>query len=754
MATKKRKKIIWLSVILAVVLVAAIIATVFIVLGSRQTRLPSGNYVHTASKPAVKGRVEARDGYVKVAESDSYVLYYYEPQFSIKLENKTTGAIIESTLSEEKDDGRSNDVWLGYMKSGIVINAIRGTTNTYQVDVNTVETEIATWYTDKGIYAQIDFKGNYQFGLGVEVSLEDDDLVVRIPDESIYEKKEQTYISSISVFPFMGYTHLGDEAGYMLVPDGNGALIYLDDKEGRYANGFTGLVYGVDDGITTTGSVPTLWEKFETVVDANSVLAPIFGMAHTDDDQAYLAIVESGDERVYIEVQPNGANNINYNRCFARFLLRDVFKQPLSKGGSGVVDAVEADRLHSDLQVRYCLLSGDDASYSGMARTYRQYLLDNGLVSRQNLTYNTRVDVLGTEREEFLMGTTAVEMTSVDQLEDIYAALRREGVANVLTVYRGWQKGGLYNLPITKYKADSGIGDTRALTKLILNEAEQGNTIYLYNDALTVNATTNSSTYNVMKMVSKRTYEKKVNGQVYKTFYYLMPDKAGINMSELAKQMADKGVKNMALAGVTSELFSFSYKGNYYARTHTMDVLRDAMVEIDDDMNLILETPNMYMWKYADAMIDMPLGSSDYLYIDQEIPFLSMVLKGVVPMYSDYVNFEANKTENFLEMVESGIYPSFYVTAEDSSKLIYTNSSNLYSLEFDSYRATIAQYDRELKALSEKVGTSCITDHEILSNGLVKVTYENGVVIYVNYTEMALSADGVTVDALSYKVGE
>lgn len=131
-----------------------------------------------------------------------------------------------------------------------------------------------------------------------------------------------------------------------------------------------------------------------------------------------------------------------------------------------------------------------------------------------------------------------------------------------------------------------------------------------------------------------------------------------------------------------------------------------------------------------------------------------MVLKGIVPTYSKYVNFEANKTENFLEMVESGMYPSFYVTAEDSSKLIYTNSSNLYSLEFDSYRSTIAQYDRELRAIAEKVGTSCIIDHEILPNGLVKVTYENGIVIYVNYSQSALSDGGVTVDALSYKVGE
>ena len=37
---------------------------------------------------------------------------------------------------------------------------------------------------------------------------------------------------------------------------------------------------------------------------------------------------------------------------------------------------------------------------------------------------------------------------------------------------------------------------------------------------------------------------------------------------------------------------------------------------------------------------------------------------------------------------------------------------------------------------------------------VTKVTYDNGVVIYVNYSEQDQTVDGVTVSALSYKVGE
>lgn len=57
--------------------------------------------------------------YELVAESDTYKMYLYEKRLSVLLENKETGKIIESTLSDEKDDGNSNQAWNGYMKSGV-----------------------------------------------------------------------------------------------------------------------------------------------------------------------------------------------------------------------------------------------------------------------------------------------------------------------------------------------------------------------------------------------------------------------------------------------------------------------------------------------------------------------------------------------------------------------------------------------------------------------------------------------------------
>ena len=692
------------------------------------------------------------DDYEKIAESDSYIMYLYEPRLSIILKDKKTGELLESTLSDEMDDGNSNESWNAYMKSGIVITAIKGTTNTYQVDLITCKNTRNVTKLDNGFSADITFE-DWGFSLTLQVTLEGDDLVVTVPDESIQETEENCYISTISLYPFMGYSFLDDKNGYMLVPDGNGALIYLDNKEGRYTTGFSQMIYGKDAGFEQPSTQSYLWEKYDTVIDANQVIAPVFGMAHTDEQLGYVAVVEDGDTRASIEAHPNGVM-VNYNRCFAKFMLRDIYVQPLNQSNSGTVTNVEADRTHTDYTVRYMLLDGEDANYSGMAVRYRSYLLDNGLVQVKDTSYNTRVDFLGTEREEFLLGTTAVTMTTTDNIEEMYDELQEAGVDSVLSVYKGWQKGGLYNVPITKYKADRKIGGTGALTDLIEESAKENYNIYLYNDALKINARTNTTTFNAVKMVNKRTLKEEEYAEVYKTFYYLMPGKADATLDKFVSSYTKQGVSNLVLAGITNSDYSYSQRGSYYGRQNTADVYQAMIADVDESTNLVLEQPFAYLWNNTDAFLDMPLGSSDYMYVNEEVPFLSMVLKGILPMYSDYVNFEANKTEFFLQMVESGVYPSFYLTYENSSKLIYTNSSDLYSTEYGTYKDTVIAYDEALREVAASVEGAYITKHEKLDNGVTRVSYDNGVVIYVNYSENNVTVDGYSIEAMSYKVGE
>ena len=72
------------------------------------------------------------------------------------------------------------------------------------------------------------------------------------------------------------------------------------------------------------------------------------------------------------------------------------------------------------------------------------------------------------------------------------------------------------------------------------------------------------------------------------------------------------------------------------------------------------------------------------------------------------------------------------------------------------YKDTIVKYDKDLRKLNEVTKGSVIKKHEKLNNGVTVVTYDNGTKIYVNYTSVSRTVDGVKVGAMSYsyKAGE
>ncbi|MGN0428387.1 MAG: DUF5696 domain-containing protein [Agathobacter sp.] len=689
------------------------------------------------------------NGHKSLVVGSKYTMYVNEDDLSLVIEDNATGAYMESSISY--DDGKNNDTWLGAMKSAVVVTIINGSDDTKQADLINDDVTKNITYTENGFSAEL-FWNKYGFGMTLEVSLTDEGLVARIPDESIVEKNENYYIGTIAMYPYMGTSYLDEKEGYILIPDGNGALIYLDDKEGRFASGYSAMIYGSDVGFDESVVESLLWDRYNMITDAEKVMAPVFGIAHTEDELAYLAIVEDGAMRASIEACPNGVS-VDYNRAYAKFIERKLYTQPTSNNStSGSLHLVESDRTHSDLSVRYIFLSGDEASYAGMANAYRDYLLSNEFISIKEDEYNTRIDFLGTERESFLLGTKAVVMTTVDDIRSIYEDLAASDVNDILSVYKGWQKGGLYNVPITKYQADSKIGGTKELTSLINDSKEKGIDFYLYNDALIINPDENNATFNVVKKINKRRYEKETYMDVYETFNYLTPQRSGDLLSRFTTSYTKQGIDNLALAGITSNLFSYTYSGTTYSRSDCANSYQTAIQAVDEKSNLIMEQPFAYLWGNTDSFLDMPLYTSSYVIEDESVPFLSIVLKGVMPVYSEYVNFEANKQEFFLKMVETGTYPSFYITQEESSELIYTNSCDIYSSQYNVYRNEIIEYTNALKALNEKVAGSFIKSHEIGENGVTVVTYDNGVKVYVNYSAADQTVDGVTIASMSYEV--
>ncbi len=690
------------------------------------------------------------NGHSLIAENDHYALYMNEEYLSIIVQDKATGAYMESAVSY--DDNKNNATWSAAMRSALVLTVIYGITDTQQADLINDEVTKDITYTDNGFSAKV-YWSKYKFGMTLEVELTEDGVIASVPDESIVEDGEDYFIGTISVYPYLGHSYLDQKEGYMFIPDGNGALIYLEDKEGRFRSGFTSMIYGDDPGFARQ-SASNLWQDHNIINDANKVIAPVFGMAHTSEGIAYLAVVEKGAERASIIANPNGAN-VDYNRIYARFTERVVFTQYNGNNSSSAYQTAETGRSHSDLQVHWIFLAGDDANYCGMANAYRAYLLERGdLVPSADNSYNTRVDFLGSDRESWVVGTSAVVMTTTDDIREIYEDLKKEGVTDLFSVYKGWQKEGIYNLPIGSYKADSKIGGTGDLTSLMEEAENAGIQFYLYNDALRLNPVESSSVFNVVKQINRRRFSESTYKDVYEEFLYLIPSRTGTLLGQFVNSCTKKGVNNLALAGITNTLYSNYYDNVFYSRHNTAEEYDKIFGQIAGQTDLVMEQPFAYLWKYTDAFLDMPLYTSNYMYEDESIPFMSIVLKGVMPMYSEYVNFEANKQEFFLKMVETGTFPSFYITKESSSDLVNTNSSDIYSSQYDVYRDTMIAYARELAEINAKVEGAYIVGHEIRENNVTVVTYGNGVKIYLNYGSSAVQTDGYTIEGMSIKVVE
>lgn len=684
-----------------------------------------------------------------IAENDEYQLYLYEETLSIIIRDKKTGAIMESTVSEE--DGKSNASWKNFMQSGIVLEVIDNVstqlTRASLLDGARVDVQL----TDNGFTADVSYE-KYGFTYQVNVALLDNGFSVEIPDESITETNDQYKIGNIYVYPFMGNTYLGDRDGYMLIPDGNGAIINLEDNAGKYTSGFSQRVYGENVGFNESHVLSLFWGEFQTVNDAEMIMAPVFGMVHTDSKMAYLGIIEEGEYDASIEAYPNGAYT-NYNWITSKFRLRQVYVQPTSKSG-GSMPRVEEDRTHSNIKVRFAFTRDEDANYSGLAKSYRNYLLEKQELIKQEDDFKVRLDFLGSDIKKWFIFDVSVPMTTTKQVMTIFEDLQEENVTDILAVYKGWQKGGINTLPITKYEADWKLGGTKKLTKLIKDAEEMGIDLYLYQDALRANPSTSNTTYNVVKRIDKRLFEEETYKDVFEKMVYLTPKKSAENIKKLLKTYTEKSVEHIALSGVTNKLFSYTYSGSTYSRVDTANVYNELLQTMSESTDMILDEPFAYLWKYADALYNIPVGSSDYIFADEDVPFLSIVLKGVMPLYGDYTNFEADKNEYFLNLVETGIFPSFYLTYEDTSKLLYTNSSNIYSAKYSVYKNEIIEYYTKLKEVNKTVQGACIDKHERPQENVAVVTYDNGVKIYVNYNSYTVDIDGVTVDAMSYRVGE
>lgn len=685
------------------------------------------------------------ESYKKVCENDSLELYLNEETLGIKVKNKITNYVWSSTIDEDKEE--LNDTWKDFSKSGFTLEYSDKKGKIEKVSTVSMDMKIDIKENKNGFEAKVFIK-KLGFRFNLKVTLNEKGVNVELPNESIKEEKEIYKMQSIYIYPFLGATENYEVPGYMFVPDGSGALIRFDSDTAIEKEPFIKRIYGDDYGIVGSKN-----EKDDGVLKSETIHYPVFGITNNTNKNAISAIIDKGAEYGEVNAYPSGATT-DYNWITSKFIYRENFFKPINKKGDGIVSN-QSKRNNFDIKVDYNFLSNDDANYVGMAKDYQNYLLKKGVLdkSKDNSkdSIPLKLEFLGFDTKEKLLGAEVVKMTTVEDVDNIISDLREAGVDDMDVIFKGWAKGGVTKSYPTNYSFEKKIGTEKQWKQLIQKYDRENVPIYLYSDFVLGNegAKNFSKLKDSSLSIAKQMLKIDDNGQ-----YSLMPAGKTLNVFEKqSESLNDNGFSNLAMGTLGRLLFSNHSEYNPSTRDESLNMYND-LLEKSKDMNIGLYNANDYLWKYTDNMLEIPMKSSNYMIFTDTVPFIQIVLKGYMNYYATPSNFNSNSEDAILKMIDYGAYPSFYLTKENSSKLIETNSNWLYTSEYDIWKdEIIKEYNMTNEAL-KVVKDETIVDREVLADNIVKVTYSNSVDIFINYNEDKAEIDGVNIEGKSFKVVE
>ncbi len=730
----KNKKLI-LYIASAVILVALV--TLFILhmaLKPRQEKKADGDL----SKEIISVSPNAK----RVMENERFVLDLNEDTMAIELTDKETGI----TTSSSQDYNEGNAIWNGFCQSGVTVEFYTGaSTVTAMAPVASEDVSREIEYLDDGFNAAIKYN-KYDFSMVISVRLTEDGLTVAVPGNSIKEG-DSFFAGSIWLYPMLGSTYLGEKEGYMVIPEGVGATIDLSDNNGKYRNPYSKRIYGDNVG---TDAAKTNSYGTPTATEEEEITLPVFGMVYEDSAYGFLGIVTEGEYNARIVAYPNGVTT-PYNFVTSQFMVRDIYTKQTAKVTG--VPTFETKGDIRDLGIKYIFTEGDDADYIGLATAYRNYLLKENKLIKGEDAFKIKLDVLGSDSAKWFVFDTVVPMTTVEDLRKITEDLVESGIKDLEIVYSGFEDGGITASYGDVPGFEGKLGSKKEIAELKEALNKDGIRLLLKKDFLLANpGRLYNTTKDIVKGIGQVIVEIPTYQKLYEKLYYLTP----VKTEELIEEFSKKYLKvssDVAIAGISDTLFSYYSAGATYERGEVADAYHDMLSNREFDVTAF-ESPAAYLFDCVDEYFEMSMTTSNYNFIKEEIPFVPTVIKGLIPYYGTAVNFEANETDYFLKLIEYGAYPSFLVTEESPMKLRNTNSSYIYTSEYEALKPKILKYEAEIGGVLKKVEGAAIVEHEVVYDGVKRILYDNGIEIYVNYSDSEYVSGEVHVPGKGYFVRE
>ena len=478
------------------------------------------------------------------------------------------------------------------------------------------------------------------------------------------------------------------------------------------------------------------------------------------DKGGFVAIIEEGDALTSLTTYHAGSLS-DYNTIKMKFTPRpkDTYnlKDSISVGSDDEWTVVSKRKYVGGYKIRYIMLSEAgakentktyDASWFGMAVAYRDYLTNNGVISKidsDKLTDDIPlyIETFGTvETIEKILSvpvTVKAPLTTFDNIVEMYNDLADQGIKNINFKLTGYANGGMYSTIPAKLKFEKAVGGNKGFQKLLdtaagITAADEDSRFGIFPDfdiaysAMDTIADGYSPSKHAAKTIDDRYANKReysATQQKYINYYNIVISPAYFSV------FYDKLVKNYAnkynnITGVSVSTLGYALNSDFdedepYNREDSKSFTVKALDHFDKTYGEVMtDGGNAYVWKYVDHILDMSLDSSRYNFSSNAVPFIGVVLHGSVSFAGEPLNMEGDIQYAMLKAIENGASPYFILSYQNTQALKeYYDLSQYYSIRYDIWKNDIADVYNTLNNVLYDVQDKYITNHEFLEGNRV-----------------------------------
>lgn len=234
-------------------------------------------------------------------------------------------------------------------------------------------------------------------------------------------------------------------------------------------------------------------------------------------------------------------------------------------------------------------------------------------------------------------------------------------------------------------------------------------------------------------------------------------------LSRVASNLSNLGFTRVSITDLGGTLFGHYGRRNQVTRLEAMDYAIETFENMSGQMDLMLINPNAYAFAHTSVIADLPFRSGRRRVVDYNIPFVQWVLENHIPHGKPAFNLDPMSMRGFeeylLRAVESRSGLSLILTQENEEHFSQTYLQywmlNMIPMltQYSRWEDRIGDYYARFNEFWHQVHGATTIGHEALNGGNhVIVSYSNGVVVYINYSDNYWVIDGKTIAPLSFEV--